>query len=363
MLNAALDLCLDYTPRDAPERVEVATALIALTQGSDARALVTRGVARSLVARRLYDDRKHDEAWREARAAEADLLAAAEIIPFDADALGSLGGVYKRMSGWARAEDDADRADGYDASMLDAYLRGARDNRDAYCLLNYLECRAVVAARLLARQKKARRYPLMVRHDPLRDEASELDRALQVRRQQFQRGEDAPWAAFDLARGQHYLKPDVYRFLSDLGVAVKDAKRVAQGESDRWMVETAQRSLRELYEAGYPLDGLEDAVILLGRAATAEGWSAGTWEPLARAEDYLVAELHAARDTLLQGSLAQSEATAELREMFKGYRSLARSSAGRATTRSDSRRSWPRSPGEGGGAGQEAPPRAVEAVR
>jgi hypothetical protein len=335
ILNAALDLCLDYTPKDAAERVEVANAILAATHGTNARALVARGVAISLSARRQYALRKRDAAWEQARAAEADLRAAAEIIPFDADALGSLGGLYKRMGDWARAENAAGARE-YDSKMLDAYLAGAQGNRDAYCLLNYLEYRAVVAARLLSErtspptkdagehvQSRPPHYPPILQRDAERDERRELERALEVRRQQFQRGEDAPWAAFDLARGQHYLHPDVYRFLSDLGVAVKDAKRVAYGESDRWMVESAQRSLNELYEAGYPLDGLEDAMLLLAHAATAEGWTAGTWEPLARADDYLVAELRAARDSLLQQGASQLAATAGLGEMFKGFRARA----------------------------------------
>jgi hypothetical protein len=324
ILNAALDLCLDYTPNDAPERVEVADAILALTHGNNARALAARGVARSISARRRRAVGDRDAAWEEARAAETDLRAAAEIIPFDANALGSLGGLYKRMSDWAQAENDAEGARSYDSKMLDAYLMGAKGNRDAYCLLNYLECRAVIAARLLADDRELPlHYPRMLQRNAERDERRELERALEVRRLQFQRNEDAPWAAFDLARGQHYLRPDVYRFLSDLGVAVKDAKRVAYGESDRWLVESAQRSLRELYEVGYPLDGLEEAVLLLAHAATAEGWTAGTWEPLARADDYLVAELHAARDSLLQQAASQREATVELGEMFKGYRARA----------------------------------------
>src|SRR5262249_46275 len=154
-------------------------------------------------------------------------------------------------------------------------------------LLNFLEYRAVVSARSLAGTKRENGPPLlrMVRSD---EEREELARVLEVRRQQFRRGEDAPWAAFDLARGQHYLQPDVLRFVADLGVAVGEAQRVARSGSDRWMVEAAQASLRDLDDAGYPLDGIEEALLLLGRAASADSWSAGNWAPLARGDDYLL---------------------------------------------------------------------------
>jgi hypothetical protein len=317
LLNAALDLCLDYLEKDAVEIVQVTDVLLALRPEADARALVARGVARSLTARAVRRTGAHEDAWSTARAGVVDLVAATKLMSVDADAWGSLGGLYKRMGAWARADGDADGARELDRLMLDAYAQGKRGNRDAYNVLNFLEYRAVVSARAVAALTTEAQRPPLLRMVRSEAEREELARALEVRQHQFRRSEDAPWAAFDLARGQHYLKPNVLRFLSDLGVAVEDARRAARGASDRWMVETAQTSLRDLYDAGYPLDGLDDALLLLGRAASDEEWSAGSWAPLARADGYLADELREARTGLVR----LAEVTAEQRVSFEVNRS------------------------------------------
>jgi hypothetical protein len=304
ILHAALDLCLDYLEQDAPETLRIVEALDVLSQKTDGRALSVRAVWRSIRARHLWSRGEHDAAWEHAIAAERDLLAAISITDYDTEAWGSLGGLYKRMADWSDAIEDEGRAEHYRRSMMEAYKTGAEKGPDAYQLLNYFEYRAVVE-----------RAAPIVRSDEERDR---LDRALRVRKRQFSRGEDTPWAAFDLARGQHYLRPNVPRFLHDLGVAVEDARRAARTASDRWMVETAVKSLRDLFEAGVPLDGLEEGLLLVQRAVIDDGWVAGSWGALGRPDEFLTAELRAAQDRLVQIQNAQIK-EGELREQLFGY--------------------------------------------
>jgi hypothetical protein len=286
ILHAALDICLDYLEQDAPETLRIAEALDALAPQSDGRALSVRAVWRSIRARHLWAQGDQDGAFQHALDAERDLLAAITVTDYDTDAWGSLGGLYKRMAEWSDEIDDEGKAEHYRKSMLEAYATGSSKGPDAYQLLNFLEYRAV----------HDRRVPI-VRSD---EERARLDRALRLRRRQFGRGEDAPWAAFDLARGQHYLKPNVPRFLHDLGVAIEDARGAARTSSDRWMVETAAKSLRDLYEAGVGLDGLEEGLLLVQRAVIDDGWTAGSWGALGRPEDFLTADLRSAQERLVQ---------------------------------------------------------------
>lgn len=304
ILHAALDICLDYLEQDAPETLRVAEALDALAPQNDGRALSVRAVWRSIRARHLWARGEPDQAWEHALSAERDLLAAISIADYDTDAWGSLGGLYKRMADWSDEIEDEGRAEHYRRSMLEAYRTGAAKGPDAYQLLNFFEYRAVLD----------RETPI-VRSDEERDR---LDRALRLRKRQFGLGEDMPWAAFDLARGQHYLKPNVPRFLHDLGVAVEDARRAARTASDRWMVETAVKSLRDLYEAGVVLDGLEDGLLLVQRAVIDDGWVAGSWGALGRPDEFLTAELRAAQDRLVQIQNAQIK-EGELREQVFAY--------------------------------------------
>jgi hypothetical protein len=292
-LDAALEICLEYFERDADETILVATSLCELTHRRDGRALVARGVARSLRARRAWAAADREGALRLAREAERDLKDATAFVAFDTDAWGSLGGLYKRMAQWATQEKNDAEAAEHQKAMLEAYASGMKQGPDAYPLLNFLECRAVIDKALPIVRDAA--------------EAEQLERALYVRKRQFTRGEDAPWAAFDIARGQHYLRPNVPRFLHDLQVAIDDARRVARRATDRWMVETAAASLRDLHEADVYLDGLENALLLVRRAVVDDAWFAGSWGPLGRPEDFLVAELRAARadlDALSTGNQA-----------------------------------------------------------
>lgn len=304
LLHAALDLCLEYLEKDAAETLRVADALIALSSGKDSRALSVRGVWRSLRARQLWQGGKRAEAWEFGQMAEHDLKAALVVSDFDTEAWGSLGGLYKRMAEWSYQIGEEAKAKDYQQRMLDAYHAGAQKGCDAYLLLNYLEYRSVFEKKL----------PL-VRSAV---EAEMLDRALRLRRRQFHLNEDMPWAAFDLARGQHYLKSNIPRFLNDLSIAVEDARKTARAASDRWMVETAMKSLRDLYEAGVELEGLEDGLLLVQRAIMDDGWIAGSWGELGRPDDFLSSELRAAQDKLVQIQNIQTRES-DMRERLLDY--------------------------------------------
>jgi hypothetical protein len=283
-LESALDVCLDYFDKTSEETIQVAEELIAIDGAPNGRALVAMGTALSMKARTEWNLGNADEAFRLSHDAAALLEKAVKAMPFDSDARGTLGGVYKRVAKWSSSRKDEKLASDYRRKMLDAYEQGA-ELGDPYPLLNYLEYRAIVdkRAHVLAGS------PWGVR----------LERALYVRKQQFARSEDAPWAAFDIARAQHYVRPNVPRFLSDLHVAIEDARRVARRSSDKWMVETACASLADLYEAGVQVDGLEEAILLVRRAVVDDGWFLGNWGPLGRPEDYLADELREARRVLV----------------------------------------------------------------
>jgi hypothetical protein len=308
ILHAALDLCLDYLEQDASETLRVVEALDALAQKTDGRALSIRAVWRSVRARRLWSRGEQDAAWEHALAAERDLLGAISITDYDIESWGALGNLYKRMADWSDEIEDEGRAEHYRKAMLEAYRTGAAKGPDAHQLLSYLEYRAVLD-----------RTAPIVRSDEERDR---LDRALRLRRKQFSRGEDIPWAAFDLARGQHYLRPNVPRFLHDLGAAVEDARRAARTASDRWMVEAAVESLRDLFEVGVMLDGLEEGLLLVRRAVIDDAWVAGSWGALGRPDEFLTAELRAAQDRLVQLQNAQVK-EGDLRDQLFGYISRA----------------------------------------
>jgi hypothetical protein len=283
-LESALDVCLDYFDKKAEETIEVATELSTIDGPPNGRALAAHGTALSMKARAEWDRGNADEAFRLSGEAVTLLEKAVDATPFDTDARGTLGGVYKRLAKWHRSRNDEGAANRYRHEMLDAYEKGAKLG-DPYPLLNYLEYRAVIGKRANVVAEAP--------WDGL------LERALYLRKQQFARRENAPWAAFDIARAQHYVQPNVPRLLSDLDVAIEDARRVARRASDKWMVETACTSLADLYEAGVKVDGLEEAILLVRRAVVDDRWFLGNWGPLGRPEDYLVGELREAHRVLM----------------------------------------------------------------
>jgi hypothetical protein len=291
-------VCLEYFEKDAEDTIEVASALSDLGGTPNARALVALGAARSMESRAMWDRGYAQQAYELAELAKKALERALTASPFDTDAWGTLGGVYKRVAKWKQASGDLAGAERYRALMLEAYRAGASNGPDPYPILNYLEYRAVVT-----------RSPKVV----LDGEVKALERSLYIRKQQLARGENAPWAAFDLARGQHYLRPNVPRFLSDLDVAIQDARRVARRSSERSMVERACTALRDLHEAGVPIDGLDEATLLVRRAVVDDAWFAGSWGPLGRPEPYLVAELREACRALAELDVPSPTAQSDVR--------------------------------------------------
>ena len=83
ILNAALEICLDYFPGDAGETVQVCDELLKITDGFDSRALRCRGAVFSLRARSSWDRLERKEAIDYANKAEADLGSAVDLVPFD----------------------------------------------------------------------------------------------------------------------------------------------------------------------------------------------------------------------------------------------------------------------------------------
>jgi tetratricopeptide repeat protein len=292
-LESALDVCLDYFDKKAEETIEVAVELAAIAGPPNGRALVAHGTALSMKARAEWDRGNEAEALRLSDEAATLLEKAIGAMPFDTDARGTLGGLYKRLAKWHRSRKN-EAAGGYLRRMLDAYEKGA-ELGDPYPLLNYLEYRAVIEKR-----------PKVVPEPPW---DNLLERALYIRKQQFARGENAPWAAFDIARAQHYVEPNVPRWLSDLEVAIEGARRVARRASDKWMVETACTSLADLYEANVQVDGLEEGILLVRRAVVDDRWFLGNWGPLGRPEEYLLSELREAHRALVD--LAESSRTSQ----------------------------------------------------
>ncbi len=196
---------------------------------------------------------------RSAEARDA-LVRATELLPDDPDAWGSLGGHLKRMADWAGSAEEGARLS---ERMLASYWRGAQLTDHAYPLLNFIEERAV----------REPTQPLV--RGP--EERRRLQKALARRAAQYQKQVDAPWAAFDVARGYHYLEPNLARFLSDLQAGIRDARRVApllDDPDDPWMLRTAEESLVRLKKAQVPVRGLDEGIALLRNAAASGRWLA-----------------------------------------------------------------------------------------
>lgn len=265
----------------ADKRLEIASAHLSLTDartlsaaeevralGGDSQALAALqlGKAKSQRARALWVARRPEEAWALASEARTLLEEAAAADALNPDVFGTLGGLLKRMSRWAAARPE-NPARALEDAMLSAYERGSEHTPHSYPLLNFIEQRAVLAAQ---RNPSAPPPELIGKGEIALRTA--LQRALATRTEQLGNRLDRPWAAFDLARGRHYLRPNVPGLLQDLSLALDDARSVARAPEDRFMVETALDSLRDLRAAHVRLEGLSEAIELLEQGIADDDW-------------------------------------------------------------------------------------------
>jgi hypothetical protein len=279
-----------YSPN---ENALQAAANEVLQRGGQRRveALRTLGKCKSQLARSLWKN-EPEKAWALAQTAREHLEMAIAEDPLNPDTYGTLGGLFKRMATWAG--DDAKRARELEDSMLDAYKRGADSSLHAYPLLNYLEQRATIDE---SRNPALAGRPLFGESEAtLRQN---LAKSLKSRELQLGNSQDRPWAAFDLARGRHYLRPNVPGFLEDLERAVEEARSVARVPEDRYMVTTTVDSLECLLQANVQLEGLAEGIQLLKAAVKDDDWYMGRPK---KAPPYLEQELLTLRAAVTEAS-------------------------------------------------------------
>lgn len=295
-----------YVPTILDRRLEIAESCLSLhdtklhaaaaaVRGSSgtqqALAVLVLGKMASLRAGDLAKSGKLDEAWQSALEARAYLEEATRQDEINPDAWGSLGGNLKRMALWAKTRAPSQVVALEDA-MLEAYRGGWQRVADAYPLLNFIEQRA----RLAAQRDGATVARVLIepQEHALRDA---LCAALRTREAQRSAGLMPPWAAFDVARARHYLRPNVPGFLEDLEVAVEDARRAARVAKDRYMIDTTAASLRCLLDANVKLEGLREGIELLEQAVVDETWYL---ERPRRATHYLEQELVQLRAAMVE---------------------------------------------------------------
>lgn len=313
LLEAAFEICLASFDETAPETEATARAL--LERGEHPAAQTTLGVIASLKAREAAGRGAWENAFALADEAAGCLRTACARAPHDPEPWGALGGVLSRKSEWSQGEP----SEALEAEAIDAYERGWRCGPAAYPALNYLELRAIRDCRRETGGDEPTRAdylldPRLARSD---EERARLVQTLAVRRRQARRDEDLPWSAFDVARGTHYLEANPTRFLDDLEYAIEASFREAAGPADRWKLLSAQRSLRRLSEARVPIEGLEEALVKLGRATDPERWRPGGEPPMHEAFlDRERAELRRDVQRLLEQSPDPAE-RAILTELFE----------------------------------------------
>ncbi len=269
------------------ERLLAAASDVLAHGGSRRReALTALGAYKSQRARELWKSGQKKEAFALGLEARSHLEEAAQEDALNPDTWGTLGGVLKRLGQWAASE-APEKVEELEDAMLAAYKAGWETVPDAYPLLNYIEERARVAER---RSPTAGGRALI--GDDERALRDALHRALKTREKQLANRKDTPWAAFDLARGRHYLRPNLPAFLEDLQAAAEDARLVAQSPDDRYMVTTTCDSLRSLQAAHANVDGLSEGIALLERSIAADDWPT---HPGERPAAYLETELERLR--------------------------------------------------------------------
>jgi hypothetical protein len=308
----------------ADKRLEIATAHLSLHDeellaAADA-VLVHGGLQRTLaylyvgkvksyLARVKWNEGKEAEAWHVAEDARVAFEEATRLEGLSPDAFGSLGGLLKRMAAWA-AKLFPERVTSLEDAMLAAYRSGWEKVSDAYPLLNYIEQRAV----LRRRREPDSVYPLL--GDDETDLRIALGRALKVRENQLKSRHDRPWAAFDLARGRHYLNPNVPGFLEDLAYALEEARSLARSPSDRSMVTTTCDSLSALLEANVKLEGLQEGLLFLRSAVEHNEWYL---ERPQLPERYLERELQQLQAALSEYSLQQLRMLARSEDQLTNF--------------------------------------------
>jgi hypothetical protein len=294
------ELAAEHLSLYDPRLLGAANAVIAVEGRQRARAIVWLGKCKSQLARVAWKSNERGRAWALAGEARDHLLTATKADPLDPDAFGTLGGVLKRMADWAPAlYPEQTRA--FEDAMLDAYRSGWQNVPDAYPLLNYIEQRAILAER---RSPVPQGRFLIEEHEG--DLRIALGRALKARHAQLGIPKERHWAAFDLARGYHYLEPSVPGFLEDLEKAVEEARTIARIPEDRYVVTTTIDSLRSLQMAHVKLDGLAEGIELLELAVQGDDWFIGRSN---RPAPYLQKELQALRTLISEAADRQTRLT------------------------------------------------------
>jgi hypothetical protein len=294
------------------ERLALAARSVIDCRGKrQAEARLWLGKCESQLARGEWQKGEQGAAWERACEARQQLELSIELDSHDPDTFGTLGGLLKRMAQWATVL-HPDQATPLEDAMLGAYQRGWSKTQHAYPLLNFVEQRATL---------RAKRDPVALVELIGADEKElreTLAKALKKRESQLGNAQDRPWAAFDVARGRHYLRPNVPGFLEDLESAVGEARSVARVSSDRYMVATTRDSLASLASARVQLDGLTEAIELLELAVKDDDWFTG--RPT-RPTAYLERELLTLRADLTEAFERQewqsAQADARLRSFMR----------------------------------------------
>ncbi len=202
--------------------------------------------------------------------------------------------------------------------VIELYWRGilaSPDLPDAYPLLYFIEERAIAEGipphRILEADPR----------DPDLDLGEALRVALRLREQQFAQGHDAPWPAYDLARGRYYLRrmtdPEGPRprhlLLADLSTAARETLRVARHPQDRHPLAATARTCRRLRRAGiFAPDMLVAEALLLNHHANDALWLAFDDEPLATRSEVEALRAEQARQERLRVLQALHEQEAVL---------------------------------------------------
>jgi len=261
-----LSILFEYRPHTLDDKL-LAAAQAVLEKDGQKRALahLVLGQIKSQRVRDLWASGERQAAWQLADEARVHFDASIQLESHNPDTYGSLGGLLKRMAKWAH-ESGSDQARALEDAMLNAYERGWKRVPHAYPLLNYIEQRAVLCAK---RNPQKTRALIGEKETELREA---LSSALKDRESQLGNRQDRPWAAFDVARARHYLKPNVPGFLEDLERALEEARSVMKSIKDNFMISTTCDSLRSLLEAGVTLEGLAEGLDYLETAARDQLW-------------------------------------------------------------------------------------------